>query len=169
MPIGKAEIPDHALHDEKLLVVLLSEHGDIGQALEEELRHDGGDACKEMRPGNTFQSLRQPRDLDPRCEIVRVNLVHLGSIHRVRLHAQKLVPVALLVAGVAVIVLVGGELRGVHEDGDDDAVCVPLRELDEREMPVMKAAHGRDERHPLPAAAPLLHRLAQLACKSNDR
>jgi hypothetical protein len=54
------------------------------------------------------------------------------------------------------------KLRGVHEDGNDNAVCVLFCKPDEGEMSVVEAAHCRNKGNALPSPTPLLYGLAQL-------
>ena len=167
--IGNARSCHHALHNEKLLIILLAEDRHVRQALQEKFRDDRRDPRKKMRPGNSLERLREAGHLDARREVMGVNLVDLRRVHGVGLNAQKLMPVAFFVARIARKILVRRELRGVHEDGNDNAVCVLFCELDEGEMAVVEAAHCGNKRNALTAPTPLLYGLAQLCCKTDNR
>jgi hypothetical protein len=56
-------------------------------------------------------------------------------------------PAARHRARIGVEVFIWAELRWVYEDRYDDSVCVPPRLLDQRHVPVMQCAHGRDQRN----------------------
>ena len=73
------EIAHQLLDDQKLLVVLLAEHGDVGSALHEELGDDRGDAVEMIGPRRAAQALRQIADLDKGLEAFRI---HLGGFRR---------------------------------------------------------------------------------------
>ena len=77
-----------------------------------------------------------------------------------RLLAQLAVTVE--VARVALEVLVGTELRGVHEVGDHDAVILGHGALDQALVALVQVAHGGDEAHGETLALPRLDLLANL-------
>ncbi len=45
-PDAQIEVVGHATHDGQLLVVLLTEHGDVGRCRREQLRHHRGDTVE---------------------------------------------------------------------------------------------------------------------------
>ncbi len=84
--------------------------------------------------------------------------LHLGQSREVGIEASR----------IARKVLVRRKLRGVDEDRDDDAPRASPCRPHQRDMAGMQGAHGRDQRNPLPALAPLLDRAAQCGNSAHD-
>ena len=75
--------------------------------------------------------------------------------------------VAVKVARVALEVLGGAKLRGVHKVGDHDAVVLGGGADDEALVALVEVAHGGDEANGQALAAPLAHLLADLGDGGN--
>ena len=73
-------------------------------------------------------------DLDPVVEVRWVDLFRRRHEDEVRALVAEEGEVALLVAGVAVEVFAGAELRGVDEDADGHRVAAGAGAADEREV-----------------------------------
>src|SRR5208337_1454146 len=74
----KIQIPHKPLYDEQLLIVFLTEYRDVGQALQEQLGDDRRHTGKKVRTRYALERLRNPRNLDTRREIVRIDIVYVG-------------------------------------------------------------------------------------------
>ena len=142
---GEVEVTDHAADDGNLLEVFLAEDGDVGLDDVEEFGNDGADAAEVGGALGAFEGLGEEGFLDPSGVILRVEVGGVGEEDGVGAFGLAEGEVVLLAAGVGVVILVGGELGGVDEDGDDDAVAALLGQADEGEVALVEAAHGGDE------------------------
>jgi len=133
------ETPD----DRQLLVVLLAEDGDARAGHAEELGDDRRDTFKMPRPERSAKRLRERSDTHPRLVAWRIHRVGLGREDRVG--GLELGHVAGEVSRVAAKIFTRTELRRVDENTHHDKVRAPLGFVHEREMPVVKRAHRRDE------------------------
>jgi hypothetical protein len=61
------------------------------------------------------------------------------------------------------------KLGRVHEDGNDNTVCVFFCEPDEGEMAVVEPAHRGNKGNALSAPTPLLYGLAQFYGRTDNR
>ena len=140
------QVPHHLSYDNGLLRVLLAE---IGAVRLYDVKKDGHDRCDALemeRPRGPAELVRDlVLDFYPCPRVRRVNLFRRRTKEHVRSCTLCQRAVALDVAGVLFIVLPRPELRGVYEHAHDDEVVLLLRAADEREMPLMQAAHRRHE------------------------
>src|SRR5262249_14759589 len=84
-------------------------------------------------------------DVDPRAETVWIHLVR----RRDEQHVDALLPsdacVAFLVARVTTEIVVGTELRAVHEERYDDDVALATRRAHQRPVSFVEGTHRRDK------------------------
>ena len=92
-----------------------------------------------------FEGFGEEGFLDPGGVVLGVEVGGAGEEDGVGAFGLAEGEVVLFAAGVGVVVFVGGELGGVDEDGDDDAVAALFGEADEGEVALVEAAHGGDE------------------------
>jgi hypothetical protein len=98
-------------------------------------------------------------DLDPRLEILRVELVGRRRKEDVDSRPMRELRVPRLVPWIAGEILVLVELRRVDEEADDHEVALVARGPDQREMALVKGPHRRDETdRPLPVGQRSLQR-----------
>ena len=64
MRVGMHRSAHHAADHQELLVVLLAEHGDVRQRLQQQLGDDGGDAGEEAGAVLALQHVAERRDRD---------------------------------------------------------------------------------------------------------
>ena len=89
----EVEVPRHARDDLELLVILLAEHGDVGQHLRQQLGDHGRDAAEEMRAECVFEAdQRRPLGHDPGGKALRVHLLDRRSPHQVDFRLPRALP-----------------------------------------------------------------------------
>jgi hypothetical protein len=156
------EVARHAPDHLQLLVVLLAEHRDIGQALQEQLGHHRGDTVEMARPRPAAEAVGEARHRHLGREPVRIDLAHPRREDEIAPGGDELGEVAGEVARVGVEVLALAELRGVDENAGDHQVGARLGEGDEFHVRAVQVAHGRDQADRGTGRAPRRHRAAQL-------
>jgi hypothetical protein len=125
---------------------LLAEYSDVRRRDVEELRDHRAHALE--MPGTEI-AVQPQRDLGRRdvdLRRMRIHLLLVGREHDVAAGFPEQLHVALERARIAIEVAAGIELQAVHEDGRDDALAVPVRELHQREVSRVQVAHGGHER-----------------------
>src|SRR5204863_9248347 len=104
----------------------------------------------------TREPVGEAGDLDVRDEALWIHLRRLGREDRSDAFARQQVGVAHEIAGIALEVLAGRELRRVHEDREHALSAALLDETREREVPLVQRAHRRHEAELASAAAEVL-------------
>ena len=139
------EVAHHLADDGELLGVLAPEVGAVGLHEVKQLGDDGGDAIEVAGPRGALEAFGDAADADAGGVALGVHDVDAGEEGERDAGRLEEREVLRLGPGVAGEVLVGPELRGVHEDRGDDGRAVGTRGLDERDVPSMERAHGGDE------------------------
>ena len=144
-----------------LLDVLLTEDRDVGLNDVEQLCDDGQDPREVPRPRRTVPSrgegCRHHRDRATAAK----NLVRLRGEKKI--HAARFgeTGIAIAIARIAREIFVRSELEWIHEQAHHDDLRALASAVDQREMPFVQRAHGRDERDSLPVAPWLVERDTQ--------
>ena len=139
----------HELADDRgLLRVLLAEVRALRADDVEENEADGCDAAEVAGTCVALEPAGDVFDLDPGLEARRIDLVDVGREHDVHAGGLRELEVALLVARIRVEIGLLVELARVDEQGDDDDLVLRARRTDQREMPVVKRTHRRNEPDP---------------------
>jgi hypothetical protein len=117
------------------------------------------------RPEHAFERAGEFLDLDPRLVPGRVELVDRGREEEVDAGVLGDGHIALLVARIALEILRGIELGGVHEQAYDDRIALVASSAEKREVPFVEGSHRRDE--PDRAVPQRRERVAQLRDRAN--
>ena len=111
---------------------------------------------------------RGPVHLDPGREAMRIHLLERRRETQIRRRAFELFEVGRQRARIFGEILARTKLRRIDENGDDDALGVAPRRLDERKMSRVQGAHRRDEPDALAVRAPGGDPRAQRLDRVND-
>ncbi len=111
----------------------------------EELEADGCDAAEVSGAKLAFEAAPELADVDPGLVARRIHLLWRRREQEVDAGLLGERHVALLVARVAVEILSRAELGRIDEQARDDRVRFGSSRGEEREMPFVEGAHGRDE------------------------
>ena len=101
---------------------------------------------EETRTEGAFELGCDRRRLDDVGLRLRVQHAFVGGEQQFHPLGAQLFAIGLERARVAVEILAGSELQAVHEDAGRHVLRAAAREMDERHVPRMQVAHGRDER-----------------------
>ena len=112
----------------------------------EQLADDRGDAVEMAGPMFPFPAIADPRHPDRRRESGRVELVGRRHPQIVAARFLQLGGIFRLLPGIARQVARVVELQRIDEDRRDRPVRPGLRRLDQRQVPGMQRAHGRNQR-----------------------
>jgi hypothetical protein len=153
---AQAQVRDHATDDRQLLEILLAEDRDVRIDDVEQLRDDGRDAFEMSGTKLAAQDVGNFRHFDARRAIraVRIDLRDLRHEHEIAPRGLEHRRVLSRRARIVREILVGPELHRVHEDARDETLAVPLRGLDETDVPGMQVAHRRHEHDPFARGPP---------------
>ena len=114
-------------------------------------------------PAGPAEDRRDPRHFDP--GVVRltpgIDLLHAGRKQQIDPEPPQRLLVGPQGAGVAFEVLPGGELQGVDEDRNHQAIAALPRLAHQLQMAIMQVAHGRHQPDILTGLAPLAQLPAQ--------
>ncbi len=140
----------------ELLIILLAEDRDIGQALVEEFQNDSRDAGEMVRTEFVFK----PRFCRTAYQQGRskVGWIDFGNLRRedkIALRGCECLDITCEGTRIGSEILAGRKLARIDEDREDDTPCLFLRLRDQRQMPCMQRAHGGDERDAFARSAPL--------------
>ena len=138
----KIEIAHHLSQDRNLRRILLSEEGKIRLDDVEQFGDHRGHSAKMPRPRSSIKSVADALDVDKRRSAVGIH--HFCSRSEDDIDALGLEHLAILFqsARIAAEILIGAELRWVHEDRDDNDVATLARCLHQGTMAGMQRAHG---------------------------
>lgn len=143
---AEIEIAHHASHDGELLVVLLTEDGEVWSRRRAQLRHHRGDAVEVARTRRPLHRTGQPGNVDGRGEPVRVHRRCRGDVDHVDPELVAGTEIVVDRAWVAIEVTLLAELEGVDEHRHDDRICLPTGGVDELEMAQVQCPHRGDQR-----------------------
>src|SRR5262249_24006247 len=148
-------------NDRYLLGILLTEERDVGLHDVEELDANGGDAVEVAGSELAFKAERDSLCNQRRRVAWRIHLFDRRNEEGVDARRSPDVGIARLVTRIPS--KVGGivELAGVHEDRRDDVIAGAPRGPEERDVSVVKGAHGRNQSN-RPVSAHAIKLLAQI-------
>ena len=139
----EAEIRDHAAKDGDLGRVFLAEEGEVRLGGDEQLGDDGGDAAKMAGAGCAVEAIAEAGDLDESgVGAVGVKFFDRGREENIGAFGFGERAVGLEAAGIAGIVLVGAELRGVDEEAHGDLRHAVPPQSNQRRVAGVERAHG---------------------------
>ena len=142
---GRSRSRTICLHDAELLVVLLAEHGDVGPDLREQLAAHRRHAAEEVRPEVALQPLGGAGRHDARGEASGYISPRSGDQTRSQPTLASLARSPASSRGIAVEVLVRGELRRVDEDRHHRAPAARLGQPHQLQVAFVQRAHGRHQ------------------------
>src|SRR5690606_7750444 len=152
----------------ELLKVLLTKKGEIGTALEKELRHHGRHAVEVSRAPRAAEPLADAADGHLRREARRVDFLGTRRIEEVDPQSLELGGIFFLAAGIGGQIRSVVELFRVDEERDDDALGAFKRGAHEAQMPLVKGPHGGNHRNTGTFLAPGRHPGAELRPAAHD-
>ena len=142
---GEEEVADHAADDAELLGVFFAEDGEVGEDGVEELGDDGADAVEMAGAGGAAEGAGEGGFGDGDAGALGIHVWDGGEENEIDAFKFAEGAVGVEGAGIGGEILVGAELGGVDEDGDDHDVGAILRDADEGEVAIVEVAHGGDE------------------------
>ena len=122
----------------------LTKDGDVGLDETEQATNNRGDSVKVTWAEFALKHIGQTHDRYIGGEALRVDFLGLGHIDRVDTEWGQLLCVLDFGARIIGQILGVVELFGVHKDRDDHPVTTCLCGLNQRQMPLMQRAHGRN-------------------------
>lgn len=145
------QIANHAADNRALLKVLLAENRDVGFDDGEEFEHDGANPPKVPRPTRAAEDSRNAFFLHESGKIRRIHLSGGRVKDQVRPMCGAQAPVGWERAGIPRKVFLRAKLCRINKYTDDDEpfpASEPSGAVDERGMPGVERAHGRNEHDP---------------------
>ncbi len=165
---GDIKVAHHSLDHQQLLIVLFSEHGDMGEGLQQQFCHHNRYPAKKVRAAVTAQPLRDAVHLNAGREMVWIHFIACRRIDQMTAPLGHHGGIIGLLPWIGVKVFMGRKLRRVDKDGDDDAVGFCLGFVNQAHMPDMKRPHGRHQSNLQTLLLPNLNLRAQVFdCSDN--
>ncbi len=142
----EAQIGDHAAEDGDLGRVFLAEEGEVGLGGDDKLGDDCGDAAKVAGARSAVEAVAEAGDFD-KCGIgaVGVELFDRRSEEDIGSLGFGEGAVGRERAGIASVVLIGAELRGVDKEADGDVGAGRAGGAQERSVACVERAHRGHE------------------------
>lgn len=141
---GEVEVGDHAAKDDGLLGVLLAEEGEVGLDDVEEFGDDGADRFEVSGAKRAAKGVGEGGGANGEEFGAGVHFGGGGAKEEVGAELAAEVLIGLTGARVIGEIFGGGELGGVHEDGDDGVVAGVAAGADECGVSLVERAHGGD-------------------------
>ena len=164
--IGRRRSGDQAADHEQLLIILASEHGDIGLHEIEQLGHDGRDAGEMPRTQRAFERLADHRYLDAHaCR--RAEWIHFLDSGRKQQIAAACHQARLILdqrARVTREIFAGTKLGRIDEYTRHDTIRMSPRECNQGKMPIVQISHCGHEADARALAPPCGDARAQIRC-----
>ena len=141
----EVEVGRQASHDRELLVVLLSENGDVGSCGAEQFGDHGGDSVEVAGSRGALHRVGQPCNVDGRGEPVGIHRSDGWRVHDADAGGSACSQVVVERPRVPVEVAQLAELQWIDEDRHDHPVGEPARGVDQFEMAPVERPHGGHE------------------------
>ena len=140
------QVLDHPPDHELLLIVFLTETGQIGTDDLEELEHDGGHAAEMTGPAGTFEDVGEIAALRRMSSADRSGTSSAPwGRRRGRARGLAQLQVVFERPGIAVEVFARPELGRVDEDRDDREIGLAAAPLDQPGVALVQGAHRGDQ------------------------